>query len=110
MPKLNLGHKPELTTDKLEQILQHEFGKKFEVYKATQRKFDFILKESDYMGVAFRVRQKNDKTYLGYSWTTPSMGLGLFLGWPLITNYFHRQELLQEVESFIENEPQLQPN
>jgi len=121
VPKVEVHHKPELTTEQAIQIFRTHFGTKYEIYGRKIRKTwgAFIIKRSAWTCVNVRLIHKKDVTYFELSGDVPSAGLRALIVlmvfipalWPvllvwLICNKRSAKPLLNEVKQFIVTAPE----
>lgn len=109
MPKLTIGHHPELTPESVLEIFRNRFGQQYEVYRTKLLGADFVIKKSGWTGVSVKLIQKADRTMLRFGGFAPSFTVRLlFMGAiPALICYFVTWKKLQnEVREFIETAPE----
>ena len=63
MASVTIGHHPALTPGDVIDIFEEQFGDKYEIVPTPRhRLMDFIVKRSDWSGIAVRLKQHRKKT------------------------------------------------
>jgi len=60
MATVTIGHRPDLTKERVQEIFSERFADKYEIVRSTALKRDFIVKESKWTGVGVRFKQESD--------------------------------------------------
>ena len=110
MAVVTIKNKPDLTPQAAMSIFQKGFSGKYEVYKWNRAGGlrDFVVKKSSLIGVAVKLKQENGKTSFVFTDFIPSMlSTLLFAGlWYAIFMRGKYMAMVDEVKTFIENEPE----
>ncbi|MBN1639100.1 MAG: hypothetical protein JW866_09040 [Ignavibacteriales bacterium] len=104
MPKLEFINRPDITVEKLHELLSKNFEEKYQSYMSKLPAVDFALKKSNWTGVAFKLKDKGDKKILVYNAFSPSAAVRLLaLGIIplLIMNSVSWKPMLTEVTNFL---------
>ena len=109
MPKLQVKFNPALTAENLMAIFQKQFQGKYEITKnAMLFGVDFAVKKSGWTGIAVKLIQKKDSTFIRFNPFMPSP-LARLLGYGLITIIILYAtswgKLQKEITEFIQNSP-----
>jgi hypothetical protein len=110
MAVVTITHKPELTSQEAMNIFQKGFSGKYEVYKWNRAggARDFVVKKSNLVGVAVKLKQEKDKTSFTFVDIIPSMLFTLLFAslWYVIFMRGQYTAMVNEVKTFIENAPE----
>jgi hypothetical protein len=110
MPKVTLRHDPELTVSKLKQLLDDQFGDRYEVYDTALVGADLVIKKSAWTGVSLKLKQKSDRTIVRFGAMSPSAAVRIFfMGLiPILILYFTSWRSIQnEIKTFLQGSPEL---
>jgi hypothetical protein len=110
MASVTIKHKPELTAEAAMSIFQKGFTGKYEVYKWNRPGGvrDFVVKKSNLIGVAVKLKQEKEETSFTFVDIIPSMLMTfMFAGlWYVLISRSSYKAMMNEVKTFIENEPE----
>jgi len=112
MAKIMLQHDPSLDKERLREVLAHQFiAKGYEVGLSSLIGADIYIKKSNWIGVAIKLKQKPDSTFLRINGYVPSTVLRVLVNGliPLLFLWPKWKRLIAEVQSFFDNE-YLDPN
>jgi hypothetical protein len=112
MATITIGHLPELTAEDAMETFARRLAGRYEVYTASFKSRDFVLKKSDWQGVGVRLKQEPDKTTFVFTALLPNSYIQGYAG-GLVSYVFLRsrwKELEQEVADFIATCPEFQPD
>ena len=122
MARVIIAHRPELTSERAQELFESHFGSRYEVYRPTGiEKFwngspDFVVKGPGRAAVAVSLGRTMDTTYFVFRWVMPTLFLAglllvVFLGlillplalivWVMVRR--GGKPLEAEVRSFIES-------
>lgn len=108
MAKIMIGHKPDLTKDKLGEIFKAHFKGKYEVY-TTKIKIDadLVVKKANFSAAGVKLIQKKEKTLIDFYKCSPSGFVDVIpiLG-PLITILFASEDVVKDVQKLINTAPE----
>jgi len=107
MAKIILPHDPSLTKERLQELLAHQFiPTGHEVGLSGLMGADIYIKKSNWIGVAIKLKQKPDSTFLRINGYVPSVALRVLVNGvlPLLILWPKWNRLIAEVRSFTENE------
>jgi len=110
MAAVTIKHNPELTAEAAMGIFQKGFAGKYEIYKWNRPGGvrDFVVKKSNLIGVAVKLKQEKEKTSFTFVDIIPSMLMTfMFAGlWYVLFCRSSYMAVVNEVKTFIENEPE----
>jgi hypothetical protein len=110
MAVVHIKQHPEITAEKAMEIFKKGFAGKYEVYKWNRPGSvrDFVVKKSNLIAVAVKLKQEKDRTSFTYIDFIPSALMTfLFAGlWYALFSRSKYQAMLNEVKTFIENAPE----
>lgn len=119
MARVEIRHKPGLTTEEAMRIFVRGFGTRYEVYRRKTATRYFIIKKSAWTCANVRLFQKKDKTYFNVVEDVPSTGLRFLVIimffipalWPvllvwLVLSKRAAKPLIDEVRRFIAAAPE----
>jgi hypothetical protein len=112
MATITVGHLPGLTAAQAMETFARDLSGTYEVYPATFKNRDFVLKKSDWQGVGVRLKQGNEKTTFVFTAMLPNSFIQGYAG-GLVSYIFLRsswKELENEVADFIATCPDFQPD
>ena len=107
MAKIILSYTPDLTKERLQEMLSHQFiPTGYEVGASKLIGADIYIKKSNWIGVAIKLKQKPDSTFLRINGYVPSVALRVLVNGviPLLFLWPKWNRLIAEVRSFFENE------
>ena len=107
MAKIDLPFDPSLTKDRLKDLLSHQFiPMGYEVGLSSLIGADIYIKKSNWIGVAIKLKQKPEKTFIRVNGYVPSTALRVLVNGilPLLFLWPKWKKLIAEVQSFIDNE------
>ncbi len=110
MAVVTIKHHPELTAEAAMTVFQKGFAGKYEVYKWNRPggAKDFVVKKSNLIGVAVKLKHEKDKTGFTFVDFIPSMLMTLLIAGVLYSLFSRSsyQAMMNEVKTFIENAPE----
>ena len=110
MAVVHIKQHPELTAEKAMEVFKKGFAGKYEVYKWNRPGSvrDFVVKKSNLIGVAVKLKQEKDKTSFVFVDFIPSTLMTFLLVGPLysLISRSSYQAMVKEVKTFIENAPE----
>ncbi len=107
MAKIILKHDPSLTKDKLKEVLSYHFiTAGYEVGLSSLIGADIYIRKNNWVGVAIKLKQKQDSTFLRVNGYVPSTTLRILVNGviPILFLWPKWNRLIAEVRSFTENE------
>jgi hypothetical protein len=107
MAKIILKHDPVLTVEALKQALSYHFiNQGYEVGISKLIGADIYIKKNNWVGVAIKLKQKPDSTFLRINGFVPNVALRVLVNGliPLLFLWPKWKRLIAEVRSFTENE------
>jgi hypothetical protein len=110
MAVVTIKHRPELTVEAAMSTFRKGFTGKYEVYKWNRPggARDFVVKKNNLIGVAVKLKQEKEKTSFTFVDIIPSTLMTfLFAGlWYVLLCRSSYKAMVNEVKTFIENEPE----
>jgi len=111
MAVVTVKHNPELTADAAMAVFQKAFAGKYDVYKWNRPggARDFVVKKSNLVGVAIKLKQDKERTSFTFVDIIPSMLMTLLFAslWYVLLFRSNYQALMNEVKTVMENAPEL---
>ena len=110
MAVVKIGQMPQLTPERSMEIFADQFAGKYQLYPTKIRRRDFVVKKSEWAGVAVRLKQDQTGASFVFTALMPNALLRVVFG-GLFSYLFLRSEwkaLEGEIADFIENAPEFQ--
>ena len=108
MAVIKIGEMPQLTPERAMEVFAEHFAGRYQVQPTKIRRRDFVVKKSEWAGVAVRVKQDQTGASFVFTALMPNALLRVLFG-GLASYLFLRSEwkaLEAEIADFIENAPE----
>lgn len=106
MAVAEIGNKPELTKEQVQEIFARQFEGKYDVHEFKGLFRDFVIAKNPWVGVAVSLEQKEGQTKLNYNGMCPAWWARALLG--VLIGLFLWNGMTNEVKEFIATAPEFQ--
>lgn len=101
-----IGSKPELTKEQVQEVFARHFGEKYDVHEFKGLFRDFVIAKNPWVGVAVKLEQGDGQTKLNYNASCPAWWARALLG--VLIGIFLWNDMTNEVKEFIATAPEFQ--